>query len=248
MRNRLTLKWFPVLLVLVAHGNAQPTRGPPKEIKTRSSPKQTKFTSLHTFALSSEYDLDRFDELVASGLDIEERDSSGHTLLMTASMTGVDSLVKKLLESGADPLARDPQGNTALHMVASVNQEGALRELILAGGRKTVDATNLMGSTPLHYAAKAGQPDMVYQLINFGANVQARDRSGQTAMDEARAAATQRPGNDQGHQQAIKLLQTAPTADELRRKVERELSDAKGGRKRRKKKRRRSQRDDKTEL
>uniref|UniRef100_A0A7S2JRN4 Uncharacterized protein n=1 Tax=Haptolina brevifila TaxID=156173 RepID=A0A7S2JRN4_9EUKA len=104
-------------------------------------------------------------------------------------------------------------------MAASIGHVDLCFLLFRAKGPALLEAQNLMGSRPLHFAAKAGKRT-VATLLQLGADATARDRSGATPEDEARAAAKQLPERDAGHQHAIKILRLAPSVEERQQMME----------------------------
>lgn len=205
------MRWIHIAALVVSVG-AQPMDEFP-EPKRGDRPQPKKATKLHeliTVSPNGEFEMDEVSDLVKAGADLNERDDSGHTMLMVAALMDQQELAKHMLELGADPLVTDPQGSTAVHMAASLGRDQILEQFVDAAGKPVLGATNLMGSTPLHFAAKSGQVSTVYKLIALGADVGARDRAGATPEDDAKAAAAQRPGQDQAIQMAIRALRDGP--------------------------------------
>ena len=201
----------------------------------QQAPKKAKrpktHTSLHTLMLDGEIEMEKVTALVEAGAEVDERDDGGQTPLMIAALMKVEELLEHLLTLGADPMARDPQGSTALHMAASLGHTEIIDLLVAAGGDAAVGAENLMGSTPLHFAARGGKVGAVYKLITHGANVRAKDRSGARPEDEARRhLQTQPPGSplEKDIQSAIKALKEAPTPEERKRMKEERAASNKG--------------------
>ncbi|MBQ7193142.1 MAG: ankyrin repeat domain-containing protein, partial [Synergistaceae bacterium] len=59
--------------------------------------------------------------LIASGADVNARDSMGHTPLMSAAFEDDDGILTALLNSGAEVNAQDREGRTALMYAAEKN-------------------------------------------------------------------------------------------------------------------------------
>lgn len=101
--------------------------------------------------------------------------SSGRALFQAAELGDVPALLA-LLESGVDPATQHPRhGGTALHVLvtgpAALEQESleaGLLALLRAGADVNALAAN--GSTPLHWAAGAGEVPAVQVLLRAGAD------------------------------------------------------------------------------
>jgi len=65
--------------------------------------------------------------LLTDGLDVNERDSSGDTLLHWAARSGYPEAVALLLRHGADAGARNQTGQTPLEAAAASGQTDASR-------------------------------------------------------------------------------------------------------------------------
>jgi len=85
---------------------------------------------------------------------VDARDADGSTALHCASWKGHLEIVAFLLDAGSD--VRDHNhnehwGTTALHAAAHANQAAIARLLLEAGA--DVNATDLLGKTPLHHTS-----------------------------------------------------------------------------------------------
>ncbi|XP_051901329.1 NF-kappa-B inhibitor delta [Pristis pectinata] len=100
----------------------------------------------------------------------------GGPRLEEARLTVQQMEVSKLLES-------DHDGDTVLHIYAAKG----MREFAFAAaekicGLKGLETREHKGKTPLLVAVTANQPDIVYDLIELGADIRAADLKGQTAL------------------------------------------------------------------
>jgi len=118
---------------------------------------------------------------------INDKVSCNHPALYMAIFAGNGTQVSSLLMSGADPnLLGDPD-RYPLHVACSFAETcfidlDKIQALVYHGAdvnAKTVDE----GLTALHYASAKGLFDAVKFLVENGANVLARDKLGQTALD-----------------------------------------------------------------
>jgi ankyrin repeat protein len=126
------------------------------------------------------------------GPGVNAKDNNGWTLLMFAAHDGQASRVKALLAAGADVNAKDGKRETALLKAVFV----ARGEKIYTSDKMPPDVClnrRLMGlpgctlrvENTRQLAAGAGSPDCVKALIAAGADLNARDRDGMTALIES---------------------------------------------------------------
>lgn len=105
--------------------------------------------------------------------------------LFAAVRTNNATQIKDLLNKSANPQelanSNDPRtGISALREAATGGYSDVIEELIRAGaGPDTADSYNM---TPLMLAALQGHVDTVFKLMKLGANVNAKDRGGQTVL------------------------------------------------------------------
>ena len=119
--------------------------------------------------------------LLRAGADASWASREGQTALMTAARTGNVDAVEVLLASGADVNATETRrGQTALMWTAAERHAGASEALLRHGA--DVRARSDGGLTPLLFAARAGDFDVVRTLLVVGADIDELDDDGNTAM------------------------------------------------------------------
>ncbi len=131
--------------------------------------------------------------LLRYGANVNVRDRHGDAPLMEAALLGQSHVVELLLKSGADVNAVDRSGDTALMKALSLigllvglsdtaGHVMAASSLVKAGANVNVEG-HLSGSTPLMSAAEInGAVGLVKLLLEAGAEVNARDNVGLTAL------------------------------------------------------------------
>ena len=134
-------------------------------------------------------------ELITFVVNAVERDSSlatrrfaGKTLLHFASGAGCLEVVVSLLRLGTDPNIQDSDGHTPLYRVANecTTKTGPhiVRALVLAGANVNA-GSGITRATALHMAARRGYLEIAQVLLEYGADVEARDRKGETPLQRA---------------------------------------------------------------
>ena len=139
--------------------------------------------------------------LLSHGADVELRDECDGTALHQVAARGHSGdIVKVLLENKLDIDARDIFGQTALLTAvrrssavrsasavirpsskAQKNYRSLMTQLLECGA--SVDQPEIHGRTALYYAAAYGEVQIACQLLEAGADVNARNDSGKTAAD-----------------------------------------------------------------
>jgi hypothetical protein len=116
------------------------------------------------------------------------RQSGGRALLHFAAGAGCLPVITALLRLGTDPDFRDAGDHTPLYRVAnqcaSPTGPDVVRELLAAGA--DVNALNgVTQATALHMAARRGFVEIAQVLIDAGADLDSRDRKGDTPLRRA---------------------------------------------------------------
>lgn len=141
--------------------------------------------------------LEEIQDCLDAGADPNARNEGGWTPLHNAVVSlKHPAVVKVLLDAGANPNARLSQRReTPLHFAANFYPPGlagkwpahgaeVIKLLFRAGA--DIEAKDLAGRTPLHYAAGGHHPAEVEALLEAGANPYARDGFGDTPFYKVR--------------------------------------------------------------
>lgn len=149
----------------------------PNSVDERGRPALVKAMQLESLRVAQEL-------IKAPGIHINAASPAGETALMHACIKGHIDVVKQLLALGARV---NHPGWTALHYAASADTEHstAIAQLLL-DQHAYIDAESPNKSTPLMLAAQYGSQAMVQLLLDAGADVQARNELGLSAVDFAR--------------------------------------------------------------
>lgn len=129
-------------------------------------------------------DVDRIEQLLEQGAELEERDETQETPLISAALAGQSSVVSILIAKGADVHARNDRGLTSLHGAAYGGHSEVVR-LLIEHGAVVNDAENPFKITPLHSAAEENRIEVVQALIEAKANVESTEVNGYTPLSRA---------------------------------------------------------------
>jgi ankyrin repeat protein len=124
-------------------------------------------------------DLEHLRKTVASGLDVNYKDTAGRTLLTAACKESQAGAVKYLLDMKADPNAPTIDGDYPLH-IAVENSNVIISELLVKA-KADVSKLNYYGKSPLHIAA-VKSVQMCTILVTGGANANVLTSSGDTPL------------------------------------------------------------------
>jgi len=134
-------------------------------------------------------ELDTMRELIANevgrSININEKDSSGITVLHWAVRRWYFDLAILALQKGADPNIGDIEGNNALHSASHLGDSFARMIALLLQHGANVNSRNIRDYTPLHLAAESGYIKGVQLLVSKGADVNAITRYGSSVLSYA---------------------------------------------------------------
>ena len=120
--------------------------------------------------------------LLEYGADVNARTLEGWTPLHCATRHRSNpDIVALLIEWGADIEARDVSGRTALHDAVRLNSDPDTVKLLLEHGGHTEEAGDL-GQTLLHIAVQKTSLSTIGLLLDYGADILAKDNSGNTPL------------------------------------------------------------------
>jgi TonB family protein len=135
-------------------------------------------------------------KLLNNGEPVNAADASGWTALMYASYldtihydTAQPDPIKLLLDAHADPNIASLHGDTALMFAA---YRGTLLQPLLDHGAN-LNAHNADGVTPLMLLAQKPDPEEIKAALTAGADANAHDNLGRTALDYLIAASCNKP-------------------------------------------------------
>lgn len=128
--------------------------------------------------------VERIEQILEQGADLEERDGTRETPLISAALAGQVAVVRRLIGKGAKIQARNERGLTSLH-AAAFGGHLAVVQLLIEQGAKVNDAENRFKLTPLHAAAEENRKAVVKALLAANAKVNAKEVNGYTPLSRA---------------------------------------------------------------
>ncbi|XP_020805754.1 eye-specific diacylglycerol kinase isoform X5 [Drosophila serrata] len=103
--------------------------------------------------------------------------------VLLAAQSGDLNMLRALHEQGYSLQSVNKNGQTALHFACKYNHKDIVKYIISCATRRVINmADKELGQTALHIAAEQNRRDICVMLVAAGANLQARDSGGNTAM------------------------------------------------------------------
>ncbi|XP_064423994.1 ankyrin repeat domain-containing protein 65-like [Latimeria chalumnae] len=146
------------------------------------------YTPLHRAAWSGHTQMAEF--LLQRGALPTAAASQGLTPLHVAAANGHLLTAQLLLQRGVEPNVLDRNNWTPLHW-AAVSQQLHLIDLLVSEGAATEPGTGDGPVAPLHLAVELGKTDSFHLLLEKGAQPNAKDELGRTALLIASANASE---------------------------------------------------------
>lgn len=126
--------------------------------------------------------------LLKKKVQVDRRDKAGNTALLYAVSQNRLDMVKTLVAAGASvSLSYPPKNENALFEAVRVGA-GGIVDFLLQKNAKLLDHANVDGLTPVFVAVESMQSGIALKLIERGASVSRRTKSGQTLLETARGA------------------------------------------------------------
>lgn len=123
------------------------------------------------------------DRLLELGFDVDTRDAQGATALLRAAGAGQVDVVAHLIAAGADATASAASGVTPLAAAVNARRDAVVEQLLAHG--VAVDQRLPGETTTLMIAAALGYPEIVERLLAAGADANAEDAHGHSALHAA---------------------------------------------------------------
>ncbi|MAM56270.1 MAG: hypothetical protein CMN25_02930 [Salinicola sp.] len=152
----------------------------------------------------------RTEKLISEGAEVNAIDQKGRTLLWLAMASNNLDEFKILIKNGADPTIPSSSGETVIHTAARLDTTNYLKELIehgapvdienkggatplfnavgnpaknfelLIDNGANINHQDIVGDTPLFFAAAADDYDRIMKLLQLGANPKQKNKRGTT--------------------------------------------------------------------
>ena len=154
--------------------------------------------------------LSEIEALIKQGANVNQKNRDGDSPSKIAFMCGKQNVVKYLLKNGADINQKDRHGNALLHLAAMEDNEEMITYLLEQGA--DINQENNYGQTPLHFSTyrscsrddeiekpsdrkgeeKKDKEKMMKYLVEHGADVNKKDKNGQTPLKIAKQKENER--------------------------------------------------------
>ena len=111
----------------------------------------------------------RVQRLIKKGYDINAKNETGETILLTSLKRNKPDFAKLLINSGADVTISDTYGNTCLHYaIENCTDKSIVKTLVEKGADP--DAVNKQQYSPFHFSILFACPELPFYFIKKGVN------------------------------------------------------------------------------
>lgn len=122
--------------------------------------------------------------LIQEGADVNSKGDKDETAFMFAAESGDCDLILALHKAGVDMEAGNTSAQSALHYAAIDGREAAVR-LLVNELKFPIEYPDVDGWTPFLAVARTVQTAMLGVLRELGANINAKDNTGRSALHHA---------------------------------------------------------------
>lgn len=126
------------------------------------------------------YSIEKTEELIKLGANVNGRDDNGNTPLHYACWKGYIEKIQLLFKNKANINARNIDGDTPLHTACQWGKNKVVKFLIK--NNVNVDVINKQGNTPLYEACDIGAIDIVRILLERKPNVNVKNKKNATPL------------------------------------------------------------------
>lgn len=127
--------------------------------------------------------LNKLQDLLAEGADLECKDEKGHTPFLVACRHNNTDMIKALADAGAKMDVSDVNGVTPLFLVIAHYNDDAVKKMMEHGLHP--DHARYRGMTPLMHAANFKKQEIIEILMEYGADHRLKSDRDMTAADYA---------------------------------------------------------------
>ncbi len=126
--------------------------------------------------------INRVEEDLAAGADINFVSGSGNTPFTAAALRGDLPMMKYLIAHGADPFIATRNGASAL--TRAIHQATKMETLcyLIEELKLDINAADRFGRTPLFLSVQSGRPDIAAYLLEHGADISGKSREDETLL------------------------------------------------------------------
>jgi len=182
--QKVTLCLLSTLLVLTGCARSSPQAASREATQRVLKLRGYDFNEQSFFAAAQARDMMAINAFLDAGMNPNAQDADGRTVLIAAAARGDLEVMNKLLSRGADPNVKDKRGYTALSHASEAMYEDVV-DALLSRPETDPNSRGLNGRPVLLAYIWRDNKDRVEKLLAHGADVNAQDADGDTALHGA---------------------------------------------------------------